>query len=124
MSNPLDDPRYQRLPAWARSEFEKLQRERDEARAAHQEALLDSEPESTNTRLVRSVGRPEVGLPDYANVRHYLTNGRADDSTYIDTRVERYGAGRENGRLLVMASTSVVVHHRAANTFYVDLDRR
>lgn len=119
--NPQDDPRYHRLPVWVRTGIDQLVRERDQARAAHREALLDSDPESTNTRLVTSVGRPEVGLPNYANVRHYLTNSRADDGTFIDTRIERYGSGTQNGRLLVMASAGVVVHHRAGNTFYVDV---
>lgn len=122
--NPQDDHRYHKLPVWAREGIDRLVRERDEARAAYKEALLDTEPEATNTRLMSSLARAEVGLPNNAGVRHYLTNSRADERTYIDTRLERTYTKSSKQRLVIHGSHSLALTLGSGNLFYVDLEDR
>lgn len=122
MSNPQDDPRYHKLPVWVREGIDQLVRERDEAVREYEVALHNTDPEATNTHLLRGVHHAPVGLPNYAGVRFSLTNGRGTDDSYIDVKISKYGSDKE--QVIVSGSSSVVVRHRSGNNFVVDLEDR
>lgn len=120
--NPQDDPRYHRLPVWVREGIDQLVRERDTAVEEYHAALLDTDPEGTNTHLMRGVHHNPVGLPNYAGVRFGLTNARGTDESYIDVKIAKYGQDKE--QVVISGSGAVVVRHRSGNNFVVDLEDR
>lgn len=125
MSDVMRDPRFQKLPVWAREQIRLLIQSKRAADALAAEALQQTDPASTNTRVQSSgTGFHEIGLENHARVRFYLTNSRGNEQSYIDARIERAGHSLPD-QLVIMASGSIVTRHISGNHCAIDLlDRR
>lgn len=102
------EPRYERLPKWARNEIERLAANAEHYQAKMRDMIEDKTGEGTNTSVERLVGA-DVPLPDGTWIEFRLDNGARmsvrNNGDYVEVRSTEW-----RQRLAVMPQSGNVVH--------------
>lgn len=107
-SDLMAEPRYERLPKWARNEIERLAANVDHYQGKIREMIEDKTGGSGNTLVERLVGE-DVALPDGTWVTYSLDNGAKisirNAGEYVDVRSTQW-----HQRMAVLPQSGNVVH--------------
>lgn len=114
-----EDPRFARLPKWAQTEAEHLERRVREAEKLAERARLATAPGESDTLLDKYDDKP-IGLGTGTQVRFILREGKQDWRSYIDVRVERDQTTGAR-RLRLHGAEGLVLHPYISNVLHVDL---
>jgi hypothetical protein len=108
----IEDPREVNLPKWVQARLELLRMRLREAATAADEARLATDPDDSDTLLLRYTDGP-IGLGRTPRIRFYL-EGSSRSREFIDVRLR---SDRSGGRMQldVYSHGTLVLLPRAAN---------
>lgn len=113
------DPRFERLPKWARDRITRLEREVEDARREREEARLATDPAKSSALLDAWADVP-IGLGKDARVRFVL--GPDDGRQWADVHVLR-DYTTDGLAIEIMGGDGLTVRPQSSNVVVVGLTR-